>query len=146
MKHFEFKIAYLALFVAFLYVSFSLLPYSWYVKDEVTSIDDVCVGEDTLIFHATRIPKWGMTGSAFNEVVEFTDDYKLETTITRQADFIYEPNSTEAVFQVTFNKPLNKTGSFGINAWNTIYPLPFIEVHEYIPPEERLFNVIDCNI
>ena len=146
MKHFEFKIAYLVLLIAFFYLLLNALPYSWYIQDEKITIQDVCVGDDTLVFYSERIPRWGMTGSAFNEIVEFTDNYKLETTITRQADFIYEPNSTQAVFQVTFNKPLDKTGSFGVNAWNTIYPFPFVEVHEYIPPEERMFNVIECNI
>lgn len=144
MKVTKFKVAYLALLVAFYFVFFSALPHEWYVYDEKITINDACVGDTSVVYNSERTPRWGMKGNALNIVIEFTDGYVLETTITRKADFIYEPGTTYSTWGARFDHPFEHVGRYGVSAWETIYPLPFIEIDRYVPPEERMFNVVNC--
>ena len=126
------------------------LPYSFYTKIQQTTIDDVCVGSDITTYNSERIPRWDMPGESYSEIIKFSNQEKIETTIKRGSRanpvaWSYESDTDKVVFQAKWSKPFNKVGTYGIASWDTIYPLPFISVSKFTPAEELTFNVIVCD-
>lgn len=134
--------------LAYLIVGHSL-PYSFYVQTDEVTIQDVCVGSNILSYNAKRSPRWGMEGSTTGEIVRFEGNEVFETTIKRQTasssnEWGYEKDSYAVNYDTIWTKPIDKVGEYGVNSWNTIYPLPFISVKENSLAEDNRFNVIVC--
>lgn len=151
------KFYYLSMFtlvfsgVAILYFSIFLsLPYSWYVDIKVLEAHDVCVGSNIINIYTERYPRWGILGQSYGEIVRFDDVFIYETTIKRgrvdqQISFGYEENTEKVYFQTDWSEPFVEVGEYGINSWNTIYPLPFITVKEFTRAEDNRFKVVECS-
>jgi hypothetical protein len=128
-----------------------LTPYNWYVdvtKYEV--IEPVCVGEDVLTYHTERTSRWGIQGETWGQVIQFEDQKKIETTIIRgtvssPVGFAYEENTIDATFQTRWDETFSHPGTYGVNEWITIYPLPLIKLTKFISAEDNKFNVIICD-
>lgn len=126
------------------FIVFSLLPYEFYVRDQDLIIQDACVGSETVTVDAVRNPIWGIQGQSWSQVIKFEGANRIETDITRFARFGYEPYTTNATYQVTYDRPILEPGVYGANQWIVIYPLPFIEIKHYRDASENKFNVINC--
>lgn len=125
------------------------IPYSWYVDVKTQDVVQACVESNIIRYHSERTPLWGMKGGTYAEVVKYKDGEVLETIIKRGtldnlAPWAYEGGTTEATFNTEWSHPFQNVGEYGINSWNTIYPLPFISVTRYTPAEDTKFNVIVC--
>lgn len=136
--------SYVLLLAVIYFVVFSSLPFSFYVSKVSLEAGDVCVGEDTQMFHNERTPRWGIRGETFSQVIKFAGQERTETTIDRHASFGYEPDTDSATYQVKWSEPFEKAGTYGVNEWVTIYPLPFIEVQNFTDAADLQFNVIPC--
>ena len=156
MKKFELHTAYFALAVAIYYIVFSLVPFSWYVNVAALEYQDICVGESIIPVHAERTMSWlhnrlGIKGDVWSQAVLFEENLKLETTIYRvsnrpdgRVEFGYEPFSTESNYSIALAEPIMHPGSYGLNEWVNIYPLPLVKVSDFIPADEARFNVVEC--
>lgn len=149
-------LALLSLFLLYL-ISFSSLPFSWYIKIDSYQPLDVCTGDVAVTYRSERTPRWGIKADVYSQIVVFKGTEYTETTITRGSvqnpiSYGYEPNTYGVQYETTwfyagdniYTWP--KEGVYGSNEWVTIYPLPFIEVNHFIPASEAKFNVINCNI
>lgn len=119
------------------------LPFSVYVDIRSTTYHDVCVGSSTQTVSNDRTPIWAIPGDAFAQVVRFEDQSITETTIIRTASFGYEPGDF-ARFEIEWDTPFETTGTYGVNEWITINPLPLAKVNTLRPAEDHKFNVINC--
>ena len=136
------------LILAYLIIGHTL-PYSFYANVKEITISDVCVGSDVTTYNSERTPLWDMPGESYSEIVKFSNQEKIETTIKRGSRtnpiaWNYEADTTTVVFQARWSEPFIKSGTYGIASWDTIYPLPFISVSQFTPAEELTFNVIVC--
>lgn len=132
------------------------IPVSWYVDIEKYEALDACVGDPAIIYYTERTPSWGIKGESYSQIVKFTDELALETTIQRgtvsePVSFGYEPNTFEVNYSTTwffigdeiYYWP--EAGTYGANEWITIYPLPLIERSWFNPAQKTTFNVKICN-
>tara|TARA_R100001230_G_C5521835_1_gene58817 strand:+ start:100 stop:543 length:444 start_codon:yes stop_codon:yes gene_type:complete len=125
-------------------IAIFVLPFSFYVDVRSTTYHDVCLGESRQLVSNDRTPRWAIEGDAFSQVVYFDGQNMIETTITRSAQFGYEPTDF-AQFEVEWSEPFERLGRYGVNEWVTIFPLPFAKVHNLFFAEEQQFNVIYCD-
>lgn len=155
------KLVILLLFLASVFVAyfsvFSLLPVSWYVN-QVSPIErhDVCVGSNRIEVTSERIPRWGMLGETYSEIVRFDGQYRYETNIRRLradgtlatprngANWGYEEGTTQVSYPAVFSAPFEEPGEYGVQSWNKLYPLPLITIHYEVDATEARFNVVDC--
>jgi len=156
MKIMHKKFYYLSMFtivlagLGILYMStFLALPFSLYVDIEVLEAQDVCVGSNHINIYSERHPRWGILGQSYSEIVRFDDTFIYETTIKRgevnnQISYGYEEDTDKVFFQTDWSEPFTEVGEYGINSWNTIYPLPFIVIKDFSRAEDNRFRVVEC--
>ncbi|MGI1661394.1 hypothetical protein ACRDNQ_04050 [Palleronia sp. KMU-117] len=131
-------------------IFFSLVvPFSWYVDIDEYSAADTCVGSNLVEYHSERTPRWAILGESYGQMVLFTGQRAVETTITRgtpseKIGFGYEPDTYEVAYQTRWDETFLTPGVYGANEWVTIYPLPFIEVRTFLPAERTQFRVVEC--
>lgn len=129
---------------------FLSLPYSWYTDVKSLEYHDVCVGSDRIKVTSERHARWDMLGSTYAEIVKLESTTVIETTIKRgdprqPVTWGYESETDYVVFDTRWSEPFTEVGRYGVNSWNTIYPLPFIEVSELTPARDNQFNVVECD-
>lgn len=143
MKHLE-RISLYLLFVAILYVGVGIsLPFEFFVQQKEITYSDMCVGSTTQLVTSDRNVRWPIQGLGFSQLVKFEDQGKIETVIKREAQFGYEENGIVS-YKIQWDSPVLTPGQYGANTWLEIYPLPYIVTKTYIPAEQRMFNVIEC--
>ena len=81
--------------------------------------------------------------------MKFSDQQVIETTIIRGSvsnpiGFAYEDGTTEVQYATRWDEPFEKPGTYGVNEWVNIYPLPFIKLTKFNKAEDTKFEVIDC--
>lgn len=140
---YEFIVSSTLLTVLLYFVIGYSIPFSWWVSINETTYNDVCVGDSSQFVQSTRTPLFNIPGHAQSQVVEFNDDRRIETSITRETDLLYDTGDY-VEYRVTWDKPFNHTGVYGALSVVEINPLPFIKKTTVFPAEDRIFNVIDC--
>lgn len=134
-----------------LYAGIHFVPYRVFVDVHSLAFDDICIGSNISTVHSERYPLWGMQGSVWSQVVKFEDQKMIETTIYRHSEqengrviFAYEPNTTSTSYQIRWDQPFLEVGTYGVNEWVSIYPLPFVEIKTFKDAKDFQFNVIEC--
>jgi hypothetical protein len=132
------------------YILLHFIPFGWFV--DITKYDarDTCVGSDVVVYETKRVPRWGILGQSYSQIVRFEDQAIIETTITRgtvssPTQFGYEAGTTEAVYESRWSEPFLNPGVYGANEWLTIYPIPFIGIKRFNNAKDTKFNVVECN-
>ena len=118
-----------------------LIPFSWFVDIKSEVYSDVCVGDNMQVVTSERTPRWGIRGHVYAQVVRFEGQSIIETTIDRETEFGYEPNTAGSTYEVRWSEPFKEPGLYGANSWVTISPLPLVKVRDYKAAEEHKFKV-----
>jgi len=135
--------------IIFMTMAFSLLllymiPFSWFVDIKSEAYSDVCVGDTKQVVVSERTPRWGIRGHVYAQVVKFEGQSIIETTIDRETEFGYEPNTAGSTYTVRWSEPFEEPGLYGVNSWVTISPLPLVRTTDFKEAEDYKFNVINC--
>jgi len=133
--------------LTFALIAYGLLlfaPFHWFVDVSSVTYSDVCLGDDTQVVTAEREARWDIEGEGESRLILFVDSSRLETTLTRQAFFVYEEGTDVVSYEVRWSQPLERAGEYGANELIKIKPFPFVYVEQFFPAEEHTFNVINC--
>lgn len=130
---------------------FSSLSFNWYVPITFYKAHDVCVGDDIVTYTTERIPRWGIPGETWAQIIRIDNGLVRETTnyrgsISNPISFTYEEGTTGSTYDTRWEQPFTTSGTYGANEWLTIYPLPFIEITKFNDGRENTFNVVECNV
>jgi len=123
-------------------------PFSWFIQIESIEYSDICVGDTTQIATSERHAVWDIYGEAETLLIFYTEDnLRIETDIRRSAKYTYESDIKDVQFEVVWDKPVTKAGTYGVQSHETIYPFWFMPVrttHKAIDRQFNAFNVLDC--
>ena len=130
--------------IAFLLYLFA--PFSWFVDVHSIKYSDMCLGDTVQTVDIKRDTLLNTEGAVSNMLIFYEDNFRVETDITRDAKYTYESEFTDVQYQIHWDKPVVKVGTYGVQGNETIYPFWFWPVRAFHPAEERTFNVIDCDL
>lgn len=139
-----FQISATAILAMLFYLALHLIPFSWFVSIEYVHNNDVCLGSDVQTLYSQREVWYPIKAHVYSQIVKIEGVKVIETTIDRDASYGYEEDGF-VDFTIRWSEPFTEVGSYGVNSWIEIYPLPFITVKEFSPYQQALFNVIKCN-
>ncbi len=134
-------VAVLAVYVVYIYN----ISFDHYVNVEYVKYHDMCVGDKYQMVTAKRNVKKDIDASVKGELFIFEDLRKIETTIRRSANFVYQKSDIPIIYQIEWEKPITKEGAYGASDLVLIQPLPFLEKSKYFSEDEQRFNVVNCN-
>ena len=138
------------LVVAMIVLLYVFAPFSWFVQLDSIEYSDICVGDTKQIVTSNRHAIWDINGEAKTLLVFYSDDnLRIETDIRRSSTFTYESDIEHVEFELEWDKPITRVGTYGVQSTETIYPFWFMPVRTFHAPETRLFqvfNVIDCDL
>jgi len=106
----------------------------------------MCLGDTVQTVDIKRDTLLNTEGAVSNMLIFYEDNFRVETDITRDAKYTYESEFTDVQYQIHWDKPVVKVGTYGVQGNETIYPFWFWPVRAFHPAEERTFNVIDCDL
>jgi len=117
------------------------VPLKWVIHYESTEYSDVCVGERQQVVTAKRNVPFSLSASATSEVHQITGGIRLETTIKRKTDFVYQKANGEINYTILWDSPFMVVGEYEA--------LQFIDIHFgwfNISGEapRGVFSVIEC--
>jgi len=117
------------------------VPLSWVVHFKTTEYSDVCVGERQQVVTSRRDVPFALSATSTGEVHNITDGIRLETTIRRKANFVYQKESNSIQYTIVWDSPFRVVGEYEA--------LQFIDVHFswFNISGERprgKFSVIEC--
>ena len=142
----------LAILLMLVYTTLHFIPFSWFVDVKSVTTNDACIGATQLWVDSERTPLWDIRGKVYAEIVEITDERVSETTIYREDNFGYETADGFSRYPTSWNRKgegdqlhaFYREGTYGINSWVEIYPLPFITIKQFEPYTDDIFNVVEC--
>ena len=111
------------------------------VHFKTTEYSDVCVGERQQVVTSRRDVPFALSATSTGEVHNITDGIRLETTIRRKANFVYQKESNSIQYTIVWDSPFRVVGEYEA--------LQFIDVHFswFNISGERprgKFSVIEC--
>jgi len=117
------------------------VPLSWVIHYKATEYSDVCVGERQQVVTARRDVPFALSATSTGEVHNITDGIRLETTIKRKTDFVYQKSDSEINYTILWDSPFIVAGEYEA--------IQFIDVHFSwfnISGEapRGVFSVIEC--
>ena len=138
----KYKVSWICLVsVALVYV---FIPFSFFVDVEYVDFKDMCVGDKEQSVHANRTSILDVDGISKDRMIYFTNGLRIETDITRtSASFIYEKDSTEATYDITWNKAPTLIGTYGVQSDVVARPFWFWPIEDFFPVEDT-FEVKNC--
>ena len=139
-----------AIFIMVVYIVLHFIPFGWFVDITKYEARDTCVGSDLVTYETERVPRWGILGQSYGQIVRFENQAIIETTITRgtvndPTQFGYEAGTTEAVYETRWSEPFLESGIYGANEWLTISPLPFVKITRFNDAADTKFSVVECD-
>jgi len=126
-------------------VFFYFMPFSSFVDIDYIYYQDACANEDFQTVITLREVKWRdeYRATAFEQLFRYEGDEKIETTITRKSDFIYQRSGSPVVFEIDWNKKL-PAGDYGVYT-STVLDAGFLKKDIRTEDTQR-FTVKECNI
>ena len=117
------------------------IPLSWVIHYKTTEYSDVCVGDRQQVVTVKRNVPFSLSASATSEVHQITGGIRLETTIKRKTDFVYQKANGEINYTILWDSPFMVVGEYEA--------LQFIDIHFgwfNISGEapRGVFSVIEC--
>ena len=97
--------------IAFLYFT----PFDYFVDMEYVYYQDACAEQELQTVITLREVKWRdeYHATAFEQLFRYEGDEKIETTISRKSEFVYQRSDSPVVFEVEWNKKL-PAGEYGV--------------------------------
>jgi len=117
------------------------VPLGWVIHYKTTEYSDVCVGDRQQVVTVRRDVPFSLSAVATSEVHQITGGIRLETTIKRKADFVYQKESNSIHYTIVWDSPFMVVGEYEA--------LQFIDIHFgwfNISGEapRGVFSVIEC--
>ena len=117
------------------------IPLRWVVHHDSVDYSDVCVGDRQQVVTTKRNVPFSLSATSTGEVHKITDGIRLETTIKRKANFVYQKDSDPIQYTIRWDGPFKVVGEYEA--------LQFVDVHfswfniSGEAPRGR-FSVIEC--
>jgi len=122
------------------------IPFSWFVDIKSINYLDTCVGSDIITIESERYPRWNIKAHAYEQLIYIDGSLIRETSIDRVANFGYEVDSGFATFDTRWSGTIDKPGTYGINSWVEIYPIPGVTIKKFTSYKDARFNVVNCDV
>lgn len=126
--------------IAFLY----FMPFNSFVDIDYVHYQDTCSDQELQTVITLREVKWRdeYHATSFEQLFRYDGDEKIETTITRKTDFIYQKSDTPVKFEIDWNKKL-PPGEYGVYTTTKI-EAGFKKTDIRLEDTQR-FKVVECN-
>lgn len=135
----------LTLLVCLGFLAYLFTPFSWFVNIHSIQYSDMCVGDNSQLVNIDRTSRWDIKGEVENLLVLYTEEgFRIETNITRENVYTYESNIREVTYEIIWDRPVTRVGTYGVQSIETIYPFAFWPVREFLKAQNNLFEVIEC--
>lgn len=120
-----------------------VVPFNFFVDVDSVNFKNMCQGDSLQLLETYRKVKWleAYTAHVQSDVIKFENQKKVETTLFRSRDFIYQKSETQpVVVTIEWNKPIMEPGVYGVNEIVTIEP--FLFKKKYVLSEDEHMFVV----
>lgn len=134
------------LFLSPLVLGLLFLPFSLFVKVNSIKYSDVCLGEDHQMVTINRdvriLPAY--TAVVWGEAFMYRSDLKIETTIKRKTEFVYQKENGDLVYKIKWNKSFSEVGEYGASDLIKLNAFGITKT-KYFNEDDQRFNVVNCD-